>query len=206
MLNRLLRIAAFQNPEFYKAQAMRLSTFDKPRVIACGEDLPRHIALPRGCLGEVLALIEGHGIKTILSDERFAGMPIDVELVDCETQDQHASDSAPPTVARPVAGTAGDVPRNSNRRGRPNRRGQNETNGKNRRSGHSEPASRETSVGGNQVFVRCVAPLFERDPEESQAVAYPLRIGGAFSLMPAANTSVSRSSGAAVTAPIHFFA
>jgi hypothetical protein len=37
MLNRLLRLAAFQNPEFYKAQAMRLSTYDKPRVIA-----PRH--------------------------------------------------------------------------------------------------------------------------------------------------------------------
>jgi len=48
MLNRLLRIAAFQNPEFYRAQAMRLSTFGKPRVIACGEDLPRHLALPRG--------------------------------------------------------------------------------------------------------------------------------------------------------------
>lgn len=30
MLNRLKRLAAFQNPEFYKAQAMRLSTFDKP--------------------------------------------------------------------------------------------------------------------------------------------------------------------------------
>jgi hypothetical protein len=44
MLNRLLRIAAFQNPEFYKAQAMRLSTFDKPRVIARGEDLARHVA------------------------------------------------------------------------------------------------------------------------------------------------------------------
>ncbi len=29
--NRLLRLAAFQNPEFYKAQAMRLSTYDKPR-------------------------------------------------------------------------------------------------------------------------------------------------------------------------------
>jgi len=27
-----LRVTAFQNPEFYKAQAMRLSTFDKPRV------------------------------------------------------------------------------------------------------------------------------------------------------------------------------
>ena len=33
MLNRLLRLGAFQNPEFYKAQAMRLPTFNKPRVI-----------------------------------------------------------------------------------------------------------------------------------------------------------------------------
>ena len=41
--NHLLRLAAFQNPEFYKAQAMRLSTWDKPRVIACAEDHPRHI-------------------------------------------------------------------------------------------------------------------------------------------------------------------
>src|SRR3984893_13400175 len=39
MLNRLLRLAAFQNPEFYKAQAMRLATYNKPRIIACGEDL-----------------------------------------------------------------------------------------------------------------------------------------------------------------------
>ena len=80
MLNRLLRIAAFQNPEFYKAQAMRLSTFDKPRVIACGEDLPRHLALPRGCLIEVLSLLHGHGIKTIVRDERFAGKPIEAEF------------------------------------------------------------------------------------------------------------------------------
>jgi hypothetical protein len=37
--NRLLRLAAFQNPEFYKARAMRLSTYNKPRVVACAEDL-----------------------------------------------------------------------------------------------------------------------------------------------------------------------
>jgi hypothetical protein len=30
--NRLLRVAAFQNPEFYKAQAMRLSTFASRRL------------------------------------------------------------------------------------------------------------------------------------------------------------------------------
>jgi len=80
MLNRLLRLAAFQNPEFYKAQAMRLSTFDKPRVIACGDDLANHIALPRGCLSEVVELFEAHRIKTELLDERFAGNSIDVKF------------------------------------------------------------------------------------------------------------------------------
>jgi superfamily II DNA or RNA helicase len=80
MLNRLLRLAAFQNPEFYKAQAMRLPTFNKPRVIACGEDLANHIALPRGCIAEVVQLLETHRIKALIRDERFAGRPIDVEF------------------------------------------------------------------------------------------------------------------------------
>ncbi|MFN0105856.1 MAG: TOTE conflict system archaeo-eukaryotic primase domain-containing protein [Bryobacteraceae bacterium] len=80
MLNRLLRIAAFQNPEFYKAQAMRLSTFGKPRVISCGEDLPRHLALPRGCLPEVTALFREYGIATKLQDERSPGTSLDVHF------------------------------------------------------------------------------------------------------------------------------
>ena len=80
MLNRLLRLAAFQNPEFYKAQAMRLPTFNKPRVIACGEDLANHIALPRGCLAEVIELFEAHRIKPDIRDERCAGHAIDVEF------------------------------------------------------------------------------------------------------------------------------
>ena len=42
--NRLVRLAAFQNPEFYRAQAMRLPTYDKPRIVACAEDHPNHIA------------------------------------------------------------------------------------------------------------------------------------------------------------------
>lgn len=80
MRNRLLRLAAFQNPEFYKAQATRLSTFDKPRVIACGEDLANHIALPRGCLSDLLALLEAHRIRPLIQDGRFAGNPIDVDF------------------------------------------------------------------------------------------------------------------------------
>ena len=76
--NRLLRLAAFQNPEFYKAQAMRLSTYDKPRVIACAEDHPHHIGLPRGCLDDVRQALTDLGVRTAIRDERYAGRPLDV--------------------------------------------------------------------------------------------------------------------------------
>lgn len=76
LISRLRRLAAFQNPEFYRAQAMRLWTGDKPRVIDCSEDFPEHLALPRGSLGEVLKLFEGHGIWVEVRDERQAGVPV----------------------------------------------------------------------------------------------------------------------------------
>lgn len=79
-LDRLIRLAAFQNPEFYKNQAMRLSTFDKPRVIGCAEDLLHHIALPRGLLEEVLELFHSNRIAVDLSDHRFNGVPIEFDF------------------------------------------------------------------------------------------------------------------------------
>ena len=77
-LDTLIRLAAFQNPEFYKSQAMRLSTFGKPRVIGCAEDLPHHIALPRGLLREVIELFQSQRIAVDVTDHRFNGVPIDV--------------------------------------------------------------------------------------------------------------------------------
>jgi superfamily II DNA or RNA helicase/very-short-patch-repair endonuclease len=76
--NRLLRLAAFQNPEFYKAQAMRLSTYNKPRVIACAEDLPHHIGLPRGCLDDVRKTLTDLGIRMAIRDERRDGSRLEV--------------------------------------------------------------------------------------------------------------------------------
>jgi hypothetical protein len=76
--NRLLRIAAFQNPEFYKAQAMRLSTYRHPRIIACAEDHPHHIGLPRGCLDELEQLLNDLNIRSVARDERYSGQPLDV--------------------------------------------------------------------------------------------------------------------------------
>jgi hypothetical protein len=73
MLDRLTRLAAFQNPEFYKAQAMRLPTYDKPRVICCAEEFPKFLALPRGLLDELLLLLKQHRIAPDLRDERYSG-------------------------------------------------------------------------------------------------------------------------------------
>jgi hypothetical protein len=47
LLDRIRRLAAFQNPEFYKKQSLRLSTALTPRMICCAEDFPRHIGIPR---------------------------------------------------------------------------------------------------------------------------------------------------------------
>ncbi len=78
--NRLLRLAAFQNPEFYRAQAMRLSTYDKPRIIGCAEDLPLHIGLPRGCHDDLLVLLKGLKIKPRIRDERVTGKALDTNF------------------------------------------------------------------------------------------------------------------------------
>jgi superfamily II DNA or RNA helicase len=78
--NRLACLAAFQNPEFYRAQAMRLPTYDKPRIIACAEDHSQHFALPRGCLDELIALLGTLKIQPVVRDERFSGFPLKVEF------------------------------------------------------------------------------------------------------------------------------
>ncbi|MFA6921832.1 MAG: DNA primase small subunit domain-containing protein, partial [Gallionella sp.] len=57
LVNRLIRLAAFQNPEFYKLQAMRMPAWDEPRVIGCADNFPKHIALPRGCLSAAQDLL-----------------------------------------------------------------------------------------------------------------------------------------------------
>ncbi len=76
LTNRVIRLAAFQNPEFYAAQAMRLSTFGKPRVIGCAEEFPDHIGIPRGCLEDLKDLFESHAVEFKIKDERLTGTPV----------------------------------------------------------------------------------------------------------------------------------
>ncbi len=70
---------------------MRLSTYDKPRIIACADDLPAHIGLPRGCLEEVLALFRELKIGARIRDERVTGNPVDVSFTGTLRPDQEAA-------------------------------------------------------------------------------------------------------------------
>jgi hypothetical protein len=92
--NRLIRLAAFQNPEFYQAQAMRLSTYGKPRIISCCEDFPKHLALPRGCLDELLELFRSLKVAVKLVDERYYGTPLDLQFHgELHPEQQQAADT-----------------------------------------------------------------------------------------------------------------
>jgi superfamily II DNA or RNA helicase len=94
LVNRLIRLAAFQNPEFYAAQAMRLPTFGKPRVISCAELLTKHIALPRGCADAAVDLLTSNGIRAELRDERYIGKPLGACFLGTLTRDQQAAADA----------------------------------------------------------------------------------------------------------------
>ncbi|MGE0191716.1 MAG: DEAD/DEAH box helicase family protein [Planctomycetota bacterium] len=78
LLNEIKRLAAFQNPQFYERQGMRLSTALTPRVIGCAEESPLHIGLPRGCTESLGSLLAEHGVELRVSDERTEGAPLDV--------------------------------------------------------------------------------------------------------------------------------
>lgn len=80
LVNAIKRVAAFENPEFYKRQKMRLSTALTPRIISCAEEDGAHVALPRGCRADLEALLRGQGVSVVVEDRRNGGEPLEVEF------------------------------------------------------------------------------------------------------------------------------
>jgi superfamily II DNA or RNA helicase len=116
LINQIKRLAAFQNPEFYKKQSMRLSTAITPRVIACAEDLPQFVALPRGCQSEFEALLRDYGVPVEVEDQRIGGEQLRLQFQGKLTSIQQAAADAllahdigvlvaPPGMGKTVVGT-----------------------------------------------------------------------------------------------------
>jgi superfamily II DNA or RNA helicase len=87
-LNALKRLAAFKNPEFYKAQAMRMPTYNKPRIISCADETLDYICLPRGCESDVISVLAGAGVETTWSDNTNPGRHIKVEFIGTLREEQ----------------------------------------------------------------------------------------------------------------------
>lgn len=79
-LNRIKRLAAFKNPEYYKAQAMRFPVYDKPRVICCADETAEFLCLPRGCQEELNELLSEHDSGVAWVDKTNRGKRINVEF------------------------------------------------------------------------------------------------------------------------------
>jgi hypothetical protein len=94
LANRLIRLAAFQNPDFFTKQSLRLSVWNTPRIIGCAVNFPLHIGLPRGCLDDVRNLLKENGIRCNERDERTEGVPIDASFVGTLRPDQEMAVTA----------------------------------------------------------------------------------------------------------------
>jgi len=80
-INQLIRLAAFQNLAFVWAQAMRRSAANKARIIGCAQDREGKIALPRGCMEDLLALFRSLGVHANIVDQRQEGKEIQVHFL-----------------------------------------------------------------------------------------------------------------------------
>ena len=117
LLDQIKRLAAFQNPEFYKRQSFRLSTALTPRTIFCAEDLPQYVAIPRGCMTHLEDMLREYKVELVVEDRRFDGTDLDVEFRGTLTplQKRAAADLraheqgvlvAPPGTGKTVVGIA----------------------------------------------------------------------------------------------------
>lgn len=88
VLNHIKRIAAFRNPEFYKKQAMRMSTYGIPRIISCFDNTDDYLAMPRGCKEAIVKLLDSNGAKYTIVDETNHGRAIPVTFLGTEWDEQ----------------------------------------------------------------------------------------------------------------------
>lgn len=74
---RLIRLAAFVNPEYTNMQRLRLNVYNTPRVVDRSVNGDDYLILPRGCLDGVLETLRAAKVGFDVSDKRQIGVPLD---------------------------------------------------------------------------------------------------------------------------------
>ncbi|MBM7653464.1 TOTE conflict system archaeo-eukaryotic primase domain-containing protein [Neobacillus cucumis] len=80
IFSKIMSLATFKNPEFYKAQAKRMSTYGMQRSISSFEEDSEYLILPRGCFEELQKLLTEHSIEIDIADESYDGENIQVNF------------------------------------------------------------------------------------------------------------------------------
>lgn len=80
LINKIKRLAAFKNPDFYRSQAMRLPIYNKPRIVCTAEVFDEYIALPRGCEDALVDLFSETETNVSITDKTNSGTEIPVDF------------------------------------------------------------------------------------------------------------------------------
>ena len=94
LMSNIIRLAAFQNPEFYRAQAMRMPIYNIPRIINLSSETDEYLVIPRGCFDNIIKFVSNLGIGLIQKDLRFPGAPIDAAFIGKLSSEQLLAGSA----------------------------------------------------------------------------------------------------------------
>jgi len=78
LLNRVKRLAAFKNPAFYKALALRFSTYQIPRIIDTSFEDQGYLGIPRGCESDLVDFFRKCGAQADWEDKTCDGLGLDV--------------------------------------------------------------------------------------------------------------------------------
>ncbi|MCC2252237.1 DEAD/DEAH box helicase [Virgibacillus sp. AGTR] len=80
LLDEIIRLAVFYNPNYYKARAKRLSTHDIPRSIDCSWQDTEHVIIPRGCINSLKDLLQNKSIQLTITNQCYQGKAISCEF------------------------------------------------------------------------------------------------------------------------------
>ncbi|WP_312476275.1 TOTE conflict system archaeo-eukaryotic primase domain-containing protein [Neobacillus sp.] len=78
--SKMISLATFNNPEFYKAQSRRLSTYGLPKVISCFEEDSEHLILPRGSFEGLKKIFNEYSIEMELVNQQYEGETIEANF------------------------------------------------------------------------------------------------------------------------------
>jgi superfamily II DNA or RNA helicase len=93
-LNRIKRLAAFSNPQFYKTLKMRMSTYDIPRIIYSLDETADYMGIPRGCHSSLIDLLENAQVDYTFENKRNQGKTINVNFVGTLREEQQSAANA----------------------------------------------------------------------------------------------------------------